>query len=195
MLIALTGGIAAGKSTVAAVWQSLGAIHIDADELAREVVAPETTGLKAVVSRFGSTILNSDGSLNRQSLGDIVFRDATARLRLESILHPLIQQKAQQLVAEAGDHHVVYSIPLFVETQSPLQFDKVVTVSASEEVRCQRLIDSRGLTKDEALGRIRAQASDEQREAVADVVINSDCSIEELRNRATKVWQELTGSK
>lgn len=193
MLIALTGGIAAGKSTVAEVWQALGAKHIDADLLAREVVSPGTPGFEQVVAEFGPSILSPDGSLNRTKLGEIIFNDQNARQKLENILHPLIQSRAKELVAEAGNLNVVYSIPLLVETKSPLKFNKIVTVSAPEAVRQKRLVANRGLSNEEALKRIQSQATDSQREAVADLIINSDCSLEELKIRAATAWRELTG--
>ena len=191
MLIALTGGIGSGKSTVAAEWVSLGATEIDADVLAREVVEPGTVGLDLVAREFGQDILNPDGTLNRSALAAKAFSSEEARRKLEAILHPLIQKRAAELVKKAPGI-VVYTIPLFAETQSPLRFDKVVTISCPEEVRVERLI-RRGLTEEDARRRIAAQATDEQREKKADIVIRSDCDLSELSERARRVYREING--
>ncbi|MFM1779304.1 MAG: hypothetical protein RIS51_449 [Actinomycetota bacterium] len=193
MLIGLTGGIASGKSTVAKVWESLGGVHVDADLLAREVVSKGSSGLAAVVDRFGSEFLDEDGNLNRVKLAELIFTDEKSRSALESILHPLIQNLAQQRISQLAGKKVFYTIPLLVETNSPLVFDKVVTVSAPEEVRIARLINNRGLSEAEARKRILSQATDSDREAVADYVIDSNCSLEELKQRAKVLWLELTG--
>ena len=191
MLIALTGGIGSGKSTVAAEWVSLGATEIDADVLAREVVVPGTEGLDLVAREFGQGILNPDGTLNRSALAAKAFSSEEARKKLEAILHPLIQKRAAELVKKAPGI-VVYTIPLLAETQSPLRFDKVVTISCPEEVRVERLI-RRGLTEEDARRRIAAQATDEQREKKADIVIRSDCDLSELSERARRVYREING--
>lgn len=191
MLIALTGGIGSGKSTVAAEWVSLGATEIDADVLAREVVEPGTVGLDLVAREFGQDILNPDGTLNRSALAAKAFSSEEARKKLEAILHPLIQKRAAELVKKAPGT-VVYTIPLLAETQSPLRFDKVVTISCPEEVRVERLI-RRGLTEEDARRRIAAQATDEQREKKADIVIRSDCDLSELSERARRVYREING--
>lgn len=191
MLIALTGGIGSGKSTVAAEWVSLGATEIDADVLAREVVVPGTVGLDLVAREFGQDILNPDGTLNRSALAAKAFSSEEARKKLEAILHPLIQKRAAELVKKAPGI-VVYTIPLLAETQSPLRFDKVVTISCPEEVRVERLI-RRGLTEEDARRRIAAQATDEQREKKADIVIRSDCDLSELSERARRVYREING--
>ena len=193
MLIGLTGGIASGKSTVAKVWESLGGVHVDADLLAREVVSKGSSGLAAVVDRFGSEFLDEDGNLNRVKLAELIFTDEKSRSALESILHPLIQNLAQQRISQLAGKRVFYTIPLLVETNSPLVFDKVVTVSAPEDVRIARLINNRGLSEAEARKRILSQATDSDREAVADYVIDSNCSLEELKQRAKVLWLELTG--
>jgi dephospho-CoA kinase len=192
VLIALTGGIGSGKSTVAKRWVELGATEIDADLLAREVVMPGTEGLAAVLSEFGSDLELEDGTLDRAGLASRAFATPEARLKLEAILHPRIQARAQELTARIQGV-VVYTIPLFVETKSPLKFDAVVTISAPESVRVARLVNQRGMSEQEALARIQSQASDAEREAVADVVISSDCGLDELLARAEKVYYELTG--
>ena len=190
MLIALTGGIGSGKSTVAKRWVELGATEIDADLLAREVVTKGSIGLRAIEQRFGWEVIDLDGNLDRAALARRAFATEVDRKDLEAILHPLIQQLALQRIAEIeGD--IVYTIPLYVETKSPLKFDKVVAISCPEEVRISRLVESRGMTEADARSRVKSQATDREREAVADVVIDSNCSISELMARADKVWKEL----
>jgi len=191
MLIALTGGIASGKSTVARQFVALGATEIDADLLAREVVEPGSAGLLAVTEVFGTAVLAEDGSLDRQALATIAFSDEQSRKRLESILHPLIQQLSSERIKNTNGV-VVYTIPLLVETKSPLKFDHIIAVSAPVETRVQRLIQHRGMTEQAARARISAQSSDQERESIADTVISSDCSMEELVSRATSAYLELT---
>ena len=187
MLIALTGGIGSGKSTVASRWVALGGTEIDADVLARTVVEPGTAGLAAVVSTFGAEVLNADGSLNRAQLARVAFSSEENRTKLQGILHPLIQAQAKKLISEV-EGLAIYTIPLLVETKSPLTFDRIVTVSAPEAVRIERLINNRGMTEEDSLSRIRAQATDAQREALADTVIDSDCTLVELQSRADNVF-------
>lgn len=194
MLIALTGGIGSGKSTVARRWVELGATEIDADVLAREVVAPGSFGLTQVVKQFGESVLAGDGSLDRAALAAIAFSSEANRKMLESILHPLIQELALEKVAGLSGV-IVYTIPLFVESNSKLKFDKVVTISCDEKIRTQRLVASRGMTETDAQGRIRAQANDAQREAVADVVIDSNCSLSELIAQADEVFEGFKDAK
>jgi len=187
MLIALTGGIGSGKSTVARLWVDLGATEIDADVLARQVVEPGTSGLAEVVKAFGTEVLNKDESLNRGQLAKIVFGSPENRAVLQGILHPLIQAKAKKLISEIQGV-IIYTIPLLVETNSPLLFDRVVTVSAPEAVRIERLVKDRGMTVDDARSRIKAQATDAQRESLADTVIDSDCTLADLQSRANAVF-------
>jgi dephospho-CoA kinase len=187
MLIALTGGIGSGKSTVASRWVALGGTEIDADVLARQVVEPGTAGLAAVVRTFGTEVLNEDSSLNRAQLAKIAFSSEENRTVLQGILHPLIQARAKKLISEI-EGLIIYTIPLLVETKSPLTFDRIVTVSAPEAVRIERLINNRGMTEEDSLSRIRAQATDAQREALADTVIDSDCTLVELQSRADNVF-------
>lgn len=194
MLIALTGGIGSGKSTVARRWVELGATEIDADLLAREVVNPGSIGLQKVVEAFGSSVLAADGSLNRSALAQLVFTSDSNRKKLEAILHPLIQDLALERVADLSGV-VVYTIPLFVESNSKLKFDKVVAISCDEAVRVQRLVQNRGMTESEARSRVAAQATDQQREAVADLVIDSNCSPEELLQRADAAFESFKESK
>ncbi len=187
MLIALTGGIGSGKSTVARFWVDLGATEIDADVLARQVVEPGTSGLAEVVKAFGTEVLNKDESLNRGQLAKIVFGSPENRAVLQGILHPLIQAMAKKLISETQGV-IIYTIPLLVETNSPLLFDRVVTVSAPEAVRIERLLKDRGMTMDDARSRIEAQATDAQRESLADTVIDSDCTLADLQSRANAVF-------
>jgi dephospho-CoA kinase len=194
VLIALTGGIGSGKSTVARRWVELGATEIDADVLAREVVAPGSTGLALVARQFGSEVLAADGTLDRAALAKIAFSSEENRKLLESILHPLIQLLALEKV-EGLSGIIVYTIPLFVESNSKLKFDKVVTISCDEAVRVKRLVESRGMSEGEAISRISAQASDAQREAVADLVIDSNCTMAELVSRADAVYESFKESK
>ncbi len=191
MLIGLTGGIGSGKSTVAKRLVELGATEIDADLLAREVVAPGTEGLEAVAGRFGEDLVNADGSLDRALLARRAFSSEENRKALEAILHPLIQRLSRERISQATGL-VVYTIPLLVETDSTLPFDKIVTVSAPEEVRVGRLVQSRGMTETEAKARIAAQASDAQREAIADFVINADCTMEELFAQVDRIHAEVS---
>ena len=191
MLIGLTGGIGSGKSTVAKRLVELGATEIDADLLAREVVAPGTEGLEAVAGRFGEDLVNADGSLDRALLAQRAFSSEENRKALEAILHPLIQRLSRERISQAAGL-VVYTIPLLVETDSTLPFDKIVTVSAPVEVRVERLVQSRGMTETEARARIAAQASDAQREAIADFVINADCTMEELFAQVDRIHAEVS---
>ena len=191
VLIGLTGGIGSGKSTVAKRLVELGATEIDADLLAREVVAPGTEGLEAVAGRFGEDLVNADGSLDRAVLAQRAFSSEENRKALEAILHPLIQRLSRERISQAAGL-VVYTIPLLVETDSTLPFDKIVTVSAPEDVRVERLLQSRGMTETEAKARIAAQASDAQREAIADFVINADCTMEELFAQVDQIHAEVS---
>jgi dephospho-CoA kinase len=187
VLIALTGGIGSGKSTVARRWVELGATEVDADLLAREVVEPGSVGLEQVTLEFGPSVLTQSGTLDRAALAKIAFANEASRVKLESILHPLIQELALKKVQERQGV-IVYTIPLFVESKSKLQFDKVVAISCDEDVRVRRLVDSRGMNEAEARSRIAAQATDSQREAVADLVIDSNCSLEELFQKADEIY-------
>lgn len=191
VLIGLTGGIGSGKSTVARRLVELGATEIDADLLAREVVQPGSDALREIASRFGSDLVLDDGSLDRALLAHRAFADDESRKDLESIIHPRIQKLSRERISEASGL-VVYTIPLLVESGSTLPFDKVITVSAPEEVRIQRLIENRGMTRDEALSRIAAQASDSEREARADFVIQSDCSLSELFSQVDQIFAQVT---
>lgn len=191
VLIGLTGGIGSGKSTVAQRLVELGATEIDADLLAREVVAPGTQGLAEVAERFGSDLVDSNGALNRALLAERAFSSEENRKDLEAILHPKIQKLSRERIAQATGL-VVYTIPLLVETNSTLPFDKILTVSAPVDLRVERLVQSRGMTEAEARARIAAQASDDQRESVADYVINADCTLEELFAQVDRIHAEVS---
>lgn len=191
-LIGLTGGIAAGKSTVASHWQSLGGVQIDADEIARQVVAPGTPGLAKVAAQFGSSVLNSDGSLNRAALGALVFNDPDARKKLEGILHPLVKAEAKRLVAlQPNEAIVIYNVPLLVEAGVDLDFDRVVTVEAPAEDQVARMLASRGMTAEDALSRIQAQASPAQRANRADYILSSNQPLNLMLKDAGKLWLQF----
>jgi dephospho-CoA kinase len=190
MLIALTGGIGSGKSTVASEWVRLGATEVDADVLAREVVQPGSQGLEALKAKYGSRILDASGDLNRQELAKIIFSSAEEKKSVEAILHPLIRQLAKERTNNIPGV-VVYTIPLLVETSPELQFDKIVTVSCPEDVRKQRLL-GRGMSEADASKRVKSQATDADRESIADLVIDSNCSLEELLGRARQAYKALT---
>jgi dephospho-CoA kinase len=191
-LIALTGGIAAGKSTVAALLREHGAFEIDADQVAREVSSKGSEGLDKIVSSFGERVLDSSKGLDRKKLAEIIFGDPAKRELLESILHPLIRSRTAELIRESTKPIVVYSVPLLVESGVDHQFDLVVTVEAGESIREQRLISSRGLTLDQAKQRISAQASSAERRSRADVVLDSSGSLDELKSQVDKLWQEIS---
>lgn len=189
--IGLTGGIASGKSTVAERLVEHGALLIDADLLAREVVAPGTPGLAAVVARFGTGILASDGSLDRAALGRLVFADPAARRDLERIIHPAVRSRAAELVASApAGSVVVQMIPLLVETGQADAFDLVVVVDVPTHLQTQRLISRDGLNAAQAEARLAAQAARAQRLAAADVVIDNSGSPAALRAAVDAFWTE-----
>jgi dephospho-CoA kinase len=191
--IGLTGGIGSGKSTAAARFAELGALVIDADAIAREVVEPGTPGLSAVVSRFGSEILLPDGSLDRPALARLVFADAEALAALNAIVHPLVAERRAELMATAGPDAVVVSdVPLLVENGMAGDFDAVVVVEAPLDQRLARLA-ARGLAAEEARARMARQASDEQRRAVATVLLDNSGSQPELARQVDAAWQRLTG--
>ncbi|MGY1716840.1 dephospho-CoA kinase [Geodermatophilus nigrescens] len=188
--IGLTGGIGSGKSTVAALLAARGAVVVDADRIAREVVEPGTPGLAAVVGSFGPGVLTADGALDRAALASIVFADPEARARLDGIVHPLVRARAQEVVAgAAADAVVVQDVPLLVETGQAGQYDLVLVVEADLETRVARLL-LRGLTEEDARARIAAQATDEQRRAVADVVLDNSGAPDALAAQVERLWAE-----
>jgi len=191
--VALTGGIASGKSLVAGRLRELGAIVIDSDALAREVVEPGTEGLARVAAEFGSGVLTPEGALDRRALGAIVFGDPERRRALEAITHPLIRDRAKALAAEApADAVVVRDIPLLVETAAPLDsFAEVIVVDAPLETRIARMVEQRGMSRQEALDRIAAQATDEARLAIATVVIDNGGTVERTVEQVDALWSRL----
>ena len=191
-LVALTGGIAAGKSTVAKRWVENGAIEIDADDLAREVVEPGSTGLQQVTEAFGASVLAESGELDRKALAKIIFEDPAKRELLNSILHPLIRQRTRELLEQLRNEDVVvYSVPLLVETSVDHDFNLVVTVEAPEDEQIRRLVTSRGLSEIEAKSRIASQAKPVERAARADRILNSNQDLNLLLRDADKLWQEI----
>lgn len=191
-LIGLTGGIAAGKSTVAKRWAENGAIEIDADQVAREVVEPGTVGLSSIVEHFGLDVLTEGGELDRKELGRLIFSDSSKRELLNSILHPLIRERTKLLLAELPDDSiVVYNVPLLVEAAVDHTFDLVVTVEAPEEEQIRRLVQRRGLSESEARSRIAAQAKPVERAARADRILNSNQDINLLIRDADALWREI----
>jgi dephospho-CoA kinase len=190
--IGLTGGIASGKSTVAERLAALGAVVIDADVLARAVVAPGTPGLAAVVQEFGAQLLDGSGGLDRQALSRLVFQDRDARRRLEAIVHPLVRRGAAEMEATAPTGSVVvHDIPLLVESGQAEAFDRVVVVDVDEAVQRRRLRELRAMSDQEATARIAAQASREQRLAVADDVIVNNGTLGDLLNQVDRLWVDL----
>ena len=189
--IGLTGGIAAGKSTVSNRLRELGATIIDSDLLAREVVEPGTPGLAAVVEAFGPDVLGPDGRLDRPALGRIIFDDAEQRARLNAILHPLIGARSQELIAAADGAVLVHDIPLLVENNAMSGFDLVMVVYAPPAERLRRLIDDRGMSEHDALARIRAQADDDQRRAAADIWIDNSGSRDDTLAQVDAAWRTL----
>lgn len=191
VLVGLTGGIGSGKSEVAGMLTRLGAIVVDADEVARSVVAPGTVGLAAVVAEFGD-VLKPDGELDRPRLAALVFADAAARARLNAIVHPLVRQATAELVAAVPAGSVVVNdVPLLVESGLEDTFDVVVVVAASPQTQLARLVDRRGLAVEDARRRIAAQASLADKVAVADVVVDNDGDGAALRPQVEALWADL----
>lgn len=199
-LIALTGGIAAGKSTVGRRLAELGALRIDADQLARDAVAPGSPGLAQVVARFGDGLLAADGSLNRAALGERVFADPDELAALNAIVHPEVRRLAdeaiQAAIRTAPDAVVVYEIPLLVESgakpgEGGLDWDTVVVADAPVETRVARMVELRGMTEAEARSRIANQASDEDRRAIADVLIDTSGTEQQTLEQVDALWRRI----
>jgi dephospho-CoA kinase len=187
-LIGLTGGIAAGKSTVASLWESLGATVVDADLLAREAVAPDTEGFRVVSASF-PTAIDPDGTLNRAKLANIVVNDESSRKELEGIVHPIVGALSRARVAEAKSEIVVYVVPLLVEANVNLPFDTIVTVEAPEAEQLARMVKNRGMSVEEAKARIANQASPALRANRANYILNSNQDIELLLRDARKLYE------
>ncbi|WP_073952475.1 dephospho-CoA kinase [Streptomyces kebangsaanensis] len=191
--VGLTGGIGAGKSEVSRLLVECGAVLIDADRIAREVVAPGTPGLQAVVDAFGRDVLAEDGSLDRPRLGAIVFADPEKLAVLNAIVHPLVGARSRALQeAAAGDAVVVHDVPLLTENGLAPLYDVVVVVDASPETQLDRLVRLRGMTEEDARARMAAQATREKRLEIADIVIGNDVPLERLEERVREVWTDLT---
>jgi dephospho-CoA kinase len=195
LLVGLTGGIASGKSVVAARLAEHGAVVVDADQIAREVVEPGTPALERIRQEFGDGVITADGSLDRAALGAIVFADEGARGILNSITHPAVLELSQRRFREAAeadpDAIVVYDVPLLSEVRGKAEFDVVIVVSAPEEVRIDRMVSLRGMSREDAERRIRSQVPEEERRALADILIESGGSLEQTLARADEVWDEL----
>ena len=195
-LIGLTGGIASGKSTIARRLAERGAVVVDADRIAREVVEPGQPALQAIAERFGQGVIAADGTLDRAALGAIVFADEDALLALNAITHPAVLRASTARFRAAGeadpDAVVVYDVPLLVESANAYPFDLVVVAHASAGVRVERLVELRGMERAEAERRIRSQASDDERLAVADVVIDTDGTLEHTVEQTDALWERLT---
>ncbi|SEC24354.1 dephospho-CoA kinase [Paramicrobacterium humi] len=196
LLVGLTGGIASGKSTVARMLHEHGAVIVDADVLAREVVEPGTPALSAVVEHFGDAVLQPDGSLDRAALAGRVFGNPTELARLNGIVHPAVREASQQRIREAAaadpDAVIVYDVPLLAESRSTDEFDLVVVAHTPAAARVDRLVTLRGLERTAAEQRVTAQADDETRLALADVVIDTAGSLEHTREQVHALWQRLT---
>ncbi|MFB8774535.1 dephospho-CoA kinase [Streptomyces broussonetiae] len=191
--VGLTGGIGAGKSEVSRLLVECGAVLIDADRIAREVVEPGTPGLAAVVRAFGEEVLTEDGRLDRPRLGSIVFAAPDRLAVLNSIVHPLVGARSRELEAAAADDAVVvHDVPLLTENGLAPLYDLVVVVDASPETQLDRLVRLRGMTEDDARARMAAQATREQRLEIADIVIDNDVPLAELQRRVKDVWADLT---
>lgn len=193
LFVGLTGGIGSGKSAVAERLARRGAVVIDADDLARRAVEAGTPGFEAVVAAFGPAVVGPDGELDRAVLADMVFGDPDARHRLEAIVHPEVARLLGEVVDpyRETDRIVVYDVPLLVERGLQGLFDVVVTVEAPERLRFDRLAAHRGMAEEEARERMAAQASDQDRAAVADVVVPNDGALDELDHRVRELWEEL----
>ncbi|MFF9093209.1 dephospho-CoA kinase [Streptomyces sp. NPDC014802] len=192
LTVGLTGGIGAGKSEVSRLLVECGAVLIDADRMAREVVEPGTPGLAAVVETFGPEVLTADGRLDRPKLGSIVFADPAKLAALNAIVHPLVGARSRELEqAAAEDAVVVHDVPLLTENGLAPLYDVVVVVDASPATQLDRLVRLRGMSEEDARARMAAQASREKRLEIADIVIDNDVPLERLQRRVREVWEEL----
>jgi dephospho-CoA kinase len=192
MRVGLTGGVASGKSTVVGILLDLGAVVIDADQLAREVVEPGTPGLAAVIEEFGDDVVADDGTLDRAALGSVVFADEEKRRRLEGILHPLIRERSAEIEAQApADALVVHDIPLLAESGQADRFDAVIVVDVPVETQIERMTEQRGWTEEDARARVAAQAGRGERRAIGTYVIENTGTRDDLRERVAEVVDEL----
>lgn len=199
-LIGLTGGIASGKSVVAVRLAEHGAIHIDADALAREVVEPGEPALARIEEEFGAELIGPDGHLDRAALASVIFADPERRAALNAITHPAVKDRARTLMnaAVAADPHavIVYDVPLLIEARvdAEHEFDLIVVVNANSQVRLSRLMELRGLSRAEATHRLNSQVSDTQRLAIADVIIDSNGTLEDTLRQADALWESISHS-
>ena len=192
MRVGLTGGVASGKSTVSAILEELGAVVVDADVLAREAVAAGTDGLAEVVAAFGPDVLGPDGGLDRPALGAVVFADEARRRVLEGIIHPRVRARAAEIEAAAAPGSVVvHDIPLLTETGQAGSFDAVVVVDVPVATQVARMVEQRGMTREDAEARVAAQASREDRLAIATYVVDNTGTREQLRTRVAEVYAAL----
>jgi len=190
LVVALTGGIGSGKSTVGQIFAQLGATVIDSDQLARDVIERGSIGFNEVVAKFGDEILKN-GDIDRQILASLIFKDPAKRSELEQITHPLIRKSFEKVVSSAlPDSIVINQIPLLVESNHDYRFDHIITVSASESIRIERLI-KRGLTNEQIKQRMQAQATDQMREDIADSVVVNEKSEQEITDQVEKIWEQL----
>ena len=191
MKVGLTGGIGAGKSTVADLFSQKGAVVIRSDELARQVIEPQTPGFQQVIDRFGKEFVNSEGYIDRAKLAQIVFQDDAALKDLENIVHPLVRSKTNQIMDQhTSETIIINEIPLLLEKKMELLFDFLVIVISSEKNRLERLT-LRGLTTDQASARMSKQVSDDERKAAADFLIVNDGNLDQLEADVEKIWQTL----
>jgi dephospho-CoA kinase len=190
-LVGITGGIASGKSTVAAMLGKFDSQIIDADDIAREVVLPGSDGFSKIVAEFGPQILEQDGSLSRAELGKMVFEDPEKRLTLEGILHPLIRARTLERISQSKSDIVIYIVPLLVEARVDYPFDFVATIEAGTDNQIRRLIDNRGMSLGEANARITAQASEAERVARADIRIDGSLALADLEVAVSKLWNQI----
>ncbi len=192
-LIALTGGIASGKSTIARRLADHGAVIVDADGVVRDLQQPGQAVFDEIVRAFGSDIVAGDGSLDRAALGAVVFADAAKRAQLEAIVHPAVKSESQRRFRAAGPEAVVvYDVPLLAEARGTGEWDAVVVAHAPAEMRIQRMIDERDMTREDATARVASQASDDERLAVADVVIDTSGTMADTLRQADELWSRFS---
>ncbi|MGO1266266.1 MAG: dephospho-CoA kinase [Microbacterium gubbeenense] len=191
-LIALTGGIASGKSTIARRLESHGAVVVDADQTVRDLQRSGEPVFDAIVREFGEAVVAADGELDRAALGSIVFGDADQLARLNAIVHPAVKAETQRRFRDAGDRVVVYDVPLLAEARGSREWDLIVVAHAPAETRMNRMISERGMSREDAAARIANQATDEERLSVADVVIDTDGTMEHTLAQADELWRRLS---
>lgn len=197
LVVAVTGGIGSGKSLVASHLGKLGAARIDMDEVVRELQMPGTATCHAIVEAFGPSVLTREGRLDRKALAQLVFRDAAARKRLEAIVHPAAFREVENRLARfraAGVKLAVVEVPLLVESQPPIPFDRVISVAAREETRLARLSAARGWSRAETEARMAAQVGEEVRRKRADYVVDNDGALERTREQVEAIYHELLGA-